>query len=289
MFLTVLYIMPAPAFSLGLENARVIVPSGMDGALFGPSALWYDSLRGFLVVVNTQARRVVVLNRQGQTLKVLGKNKDLGFPIAVTGDREGTLFVAARNSETLMILDRYDTTIDEEYRTLDLSPHRRSSPVQPVALYLDKDGTLYVADRGNRQVLIFDRDGNFKSAIHDVGEPADLWVERTGKLLVADPGFGGIRVFNEKGMWLRTLGAGYTGLIKEPLRVRGLAADRLGRIWVVEESGQRIKAIDSLGNLLLTFAIGISFPVDLAIDDQDNLYVLDQGGNRIAVFRIVEF
>lgn len=289
MALALLLTLAAPVLPLGLESAGVITPSGTGAGFLNPAGFWYDTLRGFLVVANTHARQIVVLNRQGQALKVLGKEGELGFPVAVTGDGDGTLYIAERNSESLKVVPRYDTEVEGEFRTFDLIPYRRSAPVQPVALHIDRQGSLYVADRGNRQVLAFDRDGKLKLTIPDVGEPSDLWVDRAGKILVADPGFGGIRVYSEKGMPLRTLGGRYSAQTREPLRVRGLAADRMGRIWVVEETGQGIKTIDSLGNLLLNFTSGISFPVDLAIDDQDNLFVLEQGGNRISVFRIVGF
>lgn len=288
-FLALLFISPAPSFSLGLENAGGIVPSGVDGGLLNPSAIWHDNLRGFLVVANTQARQIAVLNQQGQAVKVLGKKGELALPVAVAGNGEGTLYIAERGSESLKVLTGYDTAVKEEYRTLDLLPYRHSTTVQPVALHIDQGGNLYVADRGNRQVIVLDRDEKFKFAIQGVGEPTDLWVERTGEILVADPGFGGIRVYNAQGLQLRTLAGGHSAQFREPLRARGMAIDRMGRIWVVEETGQKIRAIDSRGTLLLNFTSGLFSPVDLAVDDKDNLYVLEQGGNRISVFRIVGF
>lgn len=287
MLLALILVAAAPAFPLGLEKAGAITPSGMDVGLLNPTGLWYDNLRGFLLVANTHARQVVVLNRQGQALKVLGRS-DAGLPLAVAGDRDGTLYIAERSSESLKVLSSYDAAVSAEYRNLELSSYRRSAAVQPVALFVDAAGNLYVADRGNRQVLVIDAAGKLKTAITDVGDPADIWVEPAGKLLVADPGFGGIRVYGPSGAWLRTIGGG-SGQLREPLRVKAMVADRRGRIWVVEESGQRIKAFDALGNLLANIEAGLTSPADLAIDDQDNLYVLEQGRNRIAVFRITGF
>lgn len=288
LLLALIFITAAPAFPLGLEKVGAITPSGMDTGLLNPTGLWYDNLRGFLLVANTHARHVVVLNSQGQALKVLERKSDAGLPLAVAGDRDGTLYIAERGSESLKVLPSYDAAVSGEYRNLELSPYRRSSAVQPVALFVDPAGNLYVADRGNRQVLVIDAAGKLKFAITDVGDPADIWVETAGKVLVADPGFGGIRVYGPSGAWLRTIGGG-SGQLREPLRVKAMVVDRRGRIWVVEESGQRIKAFDFLGNLLANIEAGLTSPADLAIDDQDNLYVLEQGRNRIAVFRITGF
>lgn len=283
-----LFIAAAPAFPLGLENAGVIVPTGMDTRLLNPQGFWYDNLRGYLVVANTHARQVAVLNRQGQALRVLGKKGEFGFPLAVAGTRGGTLYVAERGSESLRVLPWYDSGTQEEPRTLALAPYRRTAPVQPSALFVDADGNLLVADRGNRQILVFDSSEKFKTAMTDVGEPADIWVESSGQIFVADPGFGGIRVYSPSGILLRTIGS-YSSQFREPLRVKALAVDRRGRIWVVEESGQKIKAIDAQGNLMATAETGLASPVDLALDDQDNLYVLEEGESQIAVFRIAGY
>ncbi|MCM2357209.1 MAG: NHL repeat-containing protein [Geobacteraceae bacterium] len=277
----------APALPIGLENAGVIIPSGLESGFQNPSAIWYDRVKGFLVVANTHARQVAVLNNQGQAIKVLGKDGEIGFPVAVAVNRGGSLFVAETDSEKLKIFPQYDAMV-VDFKALDLSPFRRFAPVQPAALYIDREDNLYVADRGNHQVVIFNSAGKFKSAITDAGNPADIWVDHSGSILVADPGFGGIRVYSPQGAWQRTLGAS-APQFKAPLRIKALTVDRRGRIWVVEEGGQTIKALDSAGNLVMTFVSGIFSPADLALDEQDNLYVLEQGGNRISVFRISGF
>jgi len=286
--LALLLFRAAPSFPLGLEKLGELTPSGTESGFLNPTGLWFDDLRGFLVVADTHARRLVVLNRQGQTLKLLGEKGDAGFPVAVAGDRKGTLYVAERGSEELRVFPSYHGAANDEPKALDLSPYRRSRPVQPVALFVDSRGDLYVADRGNRQVLVLDAAGTLKLTLPDVGEPADIWVDPAGKILVADPGFGGIRIYASSGGWQRTLGAG-GGALREPMRVKAMVVDRLGRIWAIDEAGQRIKAFDPLGNLLADVYVGLASPADLAIDDQNSIYLLDQGQNRIAVFRVAGF
>lgn len=276
------------AFALGLEKVGLIVPTGLDAGLLNPTGFWYDNLRGSFVVANTHARQLAVLNSQGQALRVLGKKGEFGFPVAVAGNRDGTLYIARRQTEDLLVLPAYDAATLEEYHPFDLTVYRRTAPVQPAALFIDNAGSLYMADRGNRQILVFDRNGNFLRAIAGVGEPADLWVGPTGKLVVADPGFGGFRIYGPDGIWLRTIG-GYTAQLREPLRPKAVAVDRRERIWGLEETGGRIKVLDALGNLLLSVESGLTAPADLAVDDQGHLYVLDQGGKGIAVFRITGF
>ncbi|MBI5576055.1 MAG: NHL repeat-containing protein [Deltaproteobacteria bacterium] len=277
---------PAPARTLCLERSVTIVPSGPDLALLSPTGLWYDEQRGYLSVANPLLHQVSVLDRKGQIVKVLGKGGELGYPRAVAATRGGKLFIAGRESEIVKALDGYDAVAAEAYREIDLKQYRRTSPVQPAALFADWNGDLYVADRGNRQVLAFGADEKLRFSIADVGEPADIWVDRTGKIYVADPGFGGIRVYDDRGKQLRTIGTS-TLRSREPLRIKALAVDARSRIWVVEEGGRGIKALDPLGNVIFSMSgEGLFSPADLAVDPHENLYVLEEGGNRISVFSI---
>ncbi|RJQ17721.1 MAG: hypothetical protein C4560_08405 [Nitrospiraceae bacterium] len=276
------------AFPLGLEKVDVIVPAGLDAGLLGPTALCYDDLRSLLIVTNTEGHQVAVLNRQGIAAKVLGRGGDLRFPTAIAVTNKGTLFVAERGKENLKVLPHYESGVLEEYRSLDLSSFRRTVPVQPSALFVDKKSNLYVADRGNRQILVFGSDEKFKFKITDVGEPTDVWAD-FGKIFIPDPGFGGVRVYSDAGRILPALGTS-PSKFKAPLRIRTLAADRRGRLWVVEE-GNGIKVIDSFDNPLLTIkreVLGLFSSVDMTMDGNNNLYVLEQGGNRITVFSITE-
>ncbi len=279
--------MATTAFPLSVEKVRTIIPSGMDTGLLSPLGLCYDYLRNYLIVTNTEANRIAILNREGNAIQVLGKKGDLRHPRAVAVSSSATLYIAERGSESLKILKDYDSGSREEYHDLNLAPHRRKVAVQPVALFVDTEGSLYVADRGNRQILVFGKDEKLKLSIHDVGEPTDVWVS-SGEIFVSDQGFGGIRVYSSKGRWIHTLGVS-PAKFRVPLRVKALAVDRRMRIWVVEETGQGIKAIDSLGNPVFTLPESLFSPVDVALDEQGNFYVLEKGGGRISVFHILEF
>lgn len=291
--LAMLHMSILPGFSLGLEHVDVIIPTGMSVPLLGPSGLCYDNFLGFLVVANTEAHRVAILDRQGHAFKMLGEKGDLHLPRAVAVNSGGTLFIALKGSEKLKVLPQYNSGTGEEYHELDLSAQRRKTTVNPVALYVDLDGNLYVADRGNRQILVFGANEKFKFFIADVGDPTDVWAS-SGKIYVSDPGFGGVRVYDDKGKRMRTLGT-EPSQFREPLRGQALALDRRERLWVVEEADQGIKVLDSLGNLIASLPFGygrqldIFSAVDLSIDQNNYLYLLERGRGRITVFRISEF
>lgn len=276
-----------PVVALGLEEVRTIIPSGTDAGLLSPSGLWYDGLRDLLIVSDTENNQILLVDQQGTVLKTLGRNGELYLPLAVAAGRGATLFIAERDKAVLKVLPAYNGLTRDEYQLLDLSSYGHSRPVLPVAIFAAEDGSLYVCDRGNRQLLVFDRDRKLRLAIPKTGDPADVWVQGE-RIYLADPGFGGVRIYNQKGRWERTLGDSVSHF-PTPLRVRALVVDRRERLWVLEESGT-IRALDLLGNPLLTRRpAGLFAPVDLALDQHNNLYVLERGGNRITVFHINEF
>ncbi len=287
--LALLLVLSLPAYSLGLERVGEVVPLGSDAGVLSPSGFCYDEQRGAFLVAVPGAGRVVVLDRQGNVRRELGKDGQLGFPRVVAVRRDGTLIIGGRESERLLVLPRYDAQGSEEYGAVDLSAHRRTAAVQPVALFVDDGGLLYVADRGNRQVLVLDRDGKVRRVIADAGEPADVWADRNGKVYVSDPGFGGIRVYDDRGGYLRTLGADPVRF-RDPLRVKSVAVDRSGRIFVLLEGNRGIRVLAPAGDLRSSLGgDGLFAPVDLAVDGSETLFVLEEGGNRIAVYRIAGF
>lgn len=275
-----------PVQALSLEKIGSINPIGVDGDI-SPSGLWYDPQQALLGIADTENNRVLLLDRQGNLFKALGRRGQLSWPLAGSTSNGSMLYLAERDSAVIKLVADYSSLTREEYTPFDLSRFAVNHPVQPVALFSSDDGSLYVCDRGNRQLLIFDKNRRLQRVVPKVGEPTDVWVTRQN-IYLADPGYGGIRVYNLQGEWLRTLGDSTT-YFPTPLRPRAIAVDRRERLWVLDESGS-LHALDALGNPRFSKRLfDLFLPVDLALDHQNNLYVLERGGNRITVFRINEF
>jgi streptogramin lyase len=77
----------------------------------------------------------------------------------------------------------------------------------PHSLALDSDGRLYVADRSNNRIQIFDQEGHFLAAWKQFGRPSSVYIDKSDTIYVADsqsddktnPGFKqGIRVGSVK-------------------------------------------------------------------------------------------
>jgi sugar lactone lactonase YvrE len=56
----------------------------------------------------------------------------------------------------------------------------------PHALAMDSSGRLFVADRSNDRIQIFDQDGKFLAEWRQFGRPSGLYIDRNDILYAAD-------------------------------------------------------------------------------------------------------
>jgi sugar lactone lactonase YvrE len=105
--------------------------------------------------------------------------------------------------------------------------------VGPHRLALDSQGRLFVADRGNRRLQIFDQDGKVLDVWSQVGTPSGIWIDKQDTLYVAVAGAdGGVRIVDAR-----------TGELKS--RIDGISpevaiADRNGNVYAGLVAGQEL-------------------------------------------------
>jgi sugar lactone lactonase YvrE len=123
---------------------------------------------------------------------------------------------------------------------------------QPHALAFDSQGHLFVADRGNNRIQIFDQDGNSLAIWKQFGRPSGLFIDKNDALYATDSestdagGYGnnpgvkrGIRI-----------GSAKTGLVNYFIRTadqmggtsgaEGVAADRNGGVYGAEVKAKNV-------------------------------------------------
>jgi DNA-binding beta-propeller fold protein YncE len=57
---------------------------------------------------------------------------------------------------------------------------------QPHSLAFDSKGRLYIADRNNNRIQVFDQDGNFISEMRQFSRPSGLFIDKHDNIYVAD-------------------------------------------------------------------------------------------------------
>ncbi|MCY7409264.1 MAG: hypothetical protein LH473_03250 [Chitinophagales bacterium] len=184
----------------------------------------------------------------------------------------------------------------------------------PRGVACDAQGNVYVADALNNRirkitaigvVTTLAGTGAYGSIDGKSGEatfqsPEDVAIDLQGNIYVADALGNRIRKITTSGVVSTIAGNGIAGfadgngMVAQFLYPRGIACDLQGNIYVAEEGNNRIRKITADGMVSTYAGTGIagfadgnaagaqfSAPMDVAIDAQGNVYVTDEGNQRI--------
>ena len=116
---------------------------------------------------------------------------------------------------------------------------------QPHSLAMDSKGRLFVADRGNNRIQIFDQQGNLLDVWHQFSRLSGIYIDKNDVLYAADSESGSVNP--DHGAWTRgiRIGSAITGevefLIPDPIpdcrgtcTAEGVVADANGNIYGAE-------------------------------------------------------
>ena len=185
---------------------------------------------------------------------------------------------------------------------------------EPQGLAVDTLGNVYVADTNNHMIRKIDPSGHVttfagsgysgssdgQGSTATFNKPTGLAIDSTGTIYVSEFGGNKIRKIDSSGNVSTLAGSGITGstdgqgsaaTFNKPT---GLAIDSTGNIFVSEFEGNKIRLIDSSGNVNTLAGKGVegssdgigtssSFknPSGVVLDSVGNIYVTDSGNNKI--------
>ena len=166
---------------------------------------------------------------------------------------------------------------------------------QVAGVAVDSQDRVYVFNRGEHPVIVFDRDGRF---LNSWGEgifktPHGIYMGRDDRIYLADTGNHTVRKFTTDGKLLMTLGTkDRPGEKGAPFnRPTDVALSPSGELFVSDGYGNsRVHRYSPEGRLLLSWGepgdgIGqFDLPHGIFVDRQDRVYVADRQNHRIQIF-----
>lgn len=128
----------------------------------------------------------------------------------------------------------------------------------PHNIVTDKDGYVYVADRENHRVQVFDSKGNFETQWNNLHRPCGLAISDDQRIFIGELGAGGavdryvpnigprITVMNTKGERLARIGhLGYGMEVGQFIAPHGLSLDSRGNLYMAEVSWTNISHFET--------------------------------------------
>ena len=164
---------------------------------------------------------------------------------------------------------------------------------EPRAVAIGQDGTIYVADTGNKRVQVFDAAGHYLSTItggagsdEKFVEPLALAITSEGELVVLDSEPGWIYRFSPDG----TLRARVGGPSAQLYHPRGMAIDGQNNLYIADTGGARVVKMSLGGEKLQVIGTRgngngqFLEPSDCVVDSEGYLFVTDVPNHRIEMF-----
>jgi len=207
-------------------------------------------------------------------------------------------------------------TGEHDYRG-DGGPAARAQLRSPEGVAVDRAGNLLIADTNNNRIRRVDARGFITTLVGggiggdhgpavqaQLKSPVGVAVDGAGNLLIADGENYRIRRVDSRGIITTIAGTGALGFSGDHVpavaarisRPFGVALDRAGSVFISDSNNNRIRRVDARG-VITTVAgtgkfgysgdggpavqAGLSRPYGVAVDNAGNLYVADQGSNRV--------
>jgi DNA-binding beta-propeller fold protein YncE len=205
-----------------------------------------------------KGHQVFKFSRDGKILLMLGKagvtgdgpdtfNQPSDIIVAANGD----IFVAdghGRDSNARIVKFSKDGKFLKSWGKKGIAPGEFDTPH---GLAFDSKGRLFVADRNNNRIQIFDQEGNFIEQWTQFSRPSGIFIDAKDNIYVADSESNSVRPHPgwKRGIRVGNIGDAFvTAFIPDPVETakstsaaEGVAADSKGNIYGAEVGPKALK------------------------------------------------
>lgn len=312
----------ASAGGTGAPQLRLVAQQSIslpEGAT-NPTGAVIDG-QGNVYISDTTSHQVHIFSPDGTLLRSIGGlGSDLGKfyePRGLAVDNQGNLYVADTWNARIV---KYDPTgrpvASWGSGSQDLGDGRKATITEgtpeanqanplgffgPRGLAVDAQGNVYIADTGNKRIVVTDAEGNFRyqwgyagAELGAFNEPTGVAVDAQGNVYVADTWNGRVQVFAPDGSgqvspipivtW--NVGGWRPNTYDDP----SIAASPDGTVYVSVPSRQQVLAANLRGDLLLRWGgagedlASLNSPSGMAPAPDGSLWVVDRARAQLLRF-----
>jgi DNA-binding beta-propeller fold protein YncE len=298
---------------LSLQADLIFGVNGSSGGQFNTPHGIAIAPDGTLYVADTNNNRIQHFSADGQFLNAWGSFSDITAGVAPPGTFNQPWDVAVSpDGEFVYVADTWNHRI-QKFTASGTPLTMWGTPLYdpttngpfgiwgPRGIAVDAQGRVFVADTGNKRILVYDADGNFILQIGSQGlsfgqfeEPVGLAFDPRGYLYVADTWNQRVQVFapSEDGLtYSPSLQWDIAGWYGESLDNKPyLAVDNQGHIFVTDPEAFRVLEFTANGSFIRTwgeYGIGaenFGLATAIAVDAEGHVWLSDAANNRLMRF-----
>ncbi len=304
-------------------NLRLLANQIIGGPeeLTSPTGLTTDR-RGNVYVADTLNHRIQVFDIDGELIRSIGSQgsgEDQFYePRGVTVDNAGNIYVAdtwnarivklSSTGEWLATWGSGEETLDGR-RFTDTGGTVEGNADNPLSFYgprgvaVDAEGNVYIADTGNKRIVVTDNEGEYLYQFGFAGteagqfnEPTGVAVDRSGRIYVADTWNGRVQVFqradDEQEIALPIVTWNVSGWQANTYEDPSIAVSPDGEVYVSIPQQNRVVAANLRGEVILRWGgrgedlASLDSPSGITVGPEGQVYVADRNGNRVLRFAL---
>ena len=209
-------------------------------------------------------------------------------PTTILRATDGRFLVVEPTKRSVFIIDVAQKSIN----LLDLARVPESTTFNPGKMTIDFDGNIYIIDRANNRILIFDSNLKFNKEVIRESKIRfnDIKVDSQGYLYTLSTLKGIARKYDSSGKKILEFGSRGKGRGEFSFPT-SLAVDNKGLIYIVDQHKNKILVFDRKGKFLFDFSRPgwiegrLSMPSYIFINNSDTIFVVDRDNSRVSIFK----
>jgi DNA-binding beta-propeller fold protein YncE len=310
----------APTVTDPYESGMVMIPAEQifGGELYPPGLSAPRAIaigqEGDLYVADSRNHRILHIAPDGSLLHQWGSFADIAMGNAPLGTFYEPWGVAVGPDGSVYVSDTWNHRVQKftpdgvpltswgQYgQPIPDMPETQSSFWGPRGVAVDSEGRVFVADTGNKRIVIFDEDGNYITQFGTGGFDPGQFDEPVGVAIASD---GTVYVTDTWNQRVQSFTPSADGMSYIPLQQWDvnawfgqslenkpfIAVSEDGQVFITDPEGYRVIQFTSTGEFVRTwgdFGIGtdeIGLAAGVAVAPDGAIWVTDAGNNRLMKF-----
>jgi sugar lactone lactonase YvrE len=263
-----------------------------DGEFNNPTGIVVTA--DMIYVADRDNHRIQKFTRQGAFLWKVGTqgsgNGQLNMPYGVAV-YNNNLYVADRDNRRVAV---FNATSGAWVKSIGVGGTDVNQLLAPTAIAFDAIGKMFVSDRANKRVQVYERDENpLRMVGNGGGKPEEFGafgaggavVDTKDSIYASDTSNDRIMMFDFSGKFVKAFGGtgNGPGKLQVPL---GVTVDRTGRILVADSGNKRVASFNPDGSFVENKASpDLEAPAYIAVSPDGMIYVTDTKNHRVVVVR----